>query len=118
MDQIETTQLAATVDASAAISDVIETPHQALGGLITPAALEATTVIGFKVCEAKNGTFVPLKDETNALVYVTVTLNAAGGYPLPEEVRNFPYFKIWTCTTGGVDVAQSAARSFKLVAKG
>ena len=118
MDQIYTTQLAATVASSAALSEAVEISGQVMGGIITPAALEATTVIGFKVSEARNGTFVPLRNVDNGLVQVTVTLDAAAGYPLLDELRAWPAFKVWTCTTAGVDVTQTAARAFKFVAKG
>lgn len=118
MEEITTIQSNPVIALGANISALIDNSQHITGGFITPAALEANTVIGFKVATKRNGTFVALRNASNALVQVPVTLNASYAYPLPEEVKAFPFFKIWTCTTAGVDVNQTAARTFELALKG
>lgn len=100
----------------AAVSAVIDSTWAAAQGLKTPSVLDLTTKIGFKVSESGVGVFLPLYDELNVLVEVTVTLNAARAYALPEKVFAWPYFKLW-CESGGVDVVQGADRVFVLVQK-
>ena len=106
-----------TVAQSAHFSDAIDLREVWLARLFTPAALTATTVIGFYASD-DDVTYAPLKDQYNALVQITVTLDAAGAYVLPSEVLGCNFIKIWTCTTAGVDVDQAAARTFKLSLKG
>jgi hypothetical protein len=53
-------------------SNIIDATWAAAAGLKTPAALDATTAIGFKVAESQDGTFLPLYDEDNALVQAAV----------------------------------------------
>lgn len=118
-DQIErkSSQEIATVANGAAISGAIDYRGFAMGGLITPAALTATTVIAFKVASNPNGTFTPLYNASNALVEVTVTVDASKAYPLPDELSGWPYFKLWT-EASAADVNQAAARTFEIVMKG
>ncbi len=104
------------IAATAAESDVIDATWPAGAGLITPAALEASTKIAFKVSPSKDGEFLPLYDESNVLVEVTVTLDAAKAYALPDAVFAWPYFKLWT-EAAGVDVAQTTERTFLVVLK-
>ena len=84
-------------------------------GLCT-AALEANTSIGFKVAESQDGSFLALYDEDNSLVQAAVTLNAAQAYALPDRLFAWPYFKLWS-QDAGVDVNQTAARSFVVLLK-
>jgi len=106
----------ATIPINTAESNIIDTTWAAAVGLKTPAALEANTVIGFKVAESQDGTFLPLYDEDNALVEATVILNAARAYALPDKLFAWPYFKLWT-QAAGVDVNQAAARTFVVTLK-
>jgi len=77
-----------------------------------PATLDATTVLGFKVSGSKNGTFVTLYDDTGTLVYITVSLTAVQALYLPRKVMSNNFVKLFTCTTGGVAVAQTGAKVF------
>ncbi len=88
------------------------------GGLLqTPAAWTAGS-IAFKVCDTPDGTFVPLRDKTAALVEITdVVANAAAAYPLPDELFGALDFKIWS-ETNGSDTNQAAARSLTVTLKG
>ncbi len=106
----------ATIPINTAESGVIDATWAAGAGLKTPAALEANTSIGFKVAENQDGTFLPLFDEDNALVQVTVTLNAARAYALPDKLFAWPYFKLWS-QNGGADVNQTTGRSFTVLLK-
>ena len=88
------------------------------GGLIhTPAAWDSAA-IAFKVCDTPDGTFIPLRSQSGALVEVTgIITNAAGAYPLPDELFGSLYFKLWSETSGS-DTNQTAARSLILTLKG
>ena len=108
--------VSAVIANGAAVSGAIDNTWPAGGGLITPAALTATTVIAFKVCATVDGTFVPLYDKDGALCEAAVSVSTAGGYPLPDELFGFPFFKIWT-EAGGSDVNQAAERVFAVVMK-
>jgi hypothetical protein len=112
----EARTVAAVIPINTAESNIVDATWAAAVGLKTPAALEATTVIGFKVAESQDGTFLPLYDEDNALVQATVTLNAARAYALPDKLFAWPYFKLWA-QAAGVDVNQTAARSFVVLLK-
>lgn len=105
-----------TIAISTAISDVYDNRSGMAAGFITPAALTATTTIGFKVCSSEDGTFLPLYSNaaTPVLIASAVTVDAAYAYQIPDAVRFWPYFKIWT-HAAGVDVNQAAARTFKVV---
>ncbi len=112
----EARYITAVIVATAALSDVIDTTWAAGMGLKTTDGLEATTKIGFKVAETKDGDYAPLYDGTNALVEITVQLDAARAYPLPDEVFAWRYVKLWA-QAAGADVAQSADRTFIVVLK-
>ena len=112
----EARYITATIPLGEAESGVIDTTWAAGMGIKTPAALEAATVIGFKVCESKDGTFLPLYDDTNALVTVTVELAEARAYAAPDEIFYWRYVKLWS-QAAGVDVDQAAARDFVIVLK-
>lgn len=101
----------------AGLSNAIDFRQFAGGSFITPATLDATTVIGFQVSN-DGATFATLYDKTNALIYATVTLNASRAYPLPDELFGFAWFKIFCCTTGGVAVNQTGAKVFTINLKG
>lgn len=101
----------------AALSEIIYFRDQVIGGFIAPASLAANTKVAFKVSASADGTFVPLYDQYGALVEVTVSLSAAGAYPFPQELFSYPFAKVWT-ENAGVDVNQSAEKSFLLCMKG
>ena len=100
----------------AAESSLIDVTWAAGLGLKTPAALEANTKIAFKVAESQDATFLPLYDDTNTLIEMTVTLNEARAYVLPDEIFYWRYIKLWT-EAAGVDVAQTAERAFLITLK-
>jgi hypothetical protein len=106
-----------TGEGGAGLSDAIDFRPYAGGGFITPATLDATTVIGFQV-SADGVTFLPLCDKDNALVKVTVTLDAAKAYPLPDELYGWSHFKLFCMTTAGAAVNQTGAKTFTLHLKG
>jgi hypothetical protein len=108
----------ATIASGAAVSEVLDLREMAGGTIITPATLNATTVIGFKVCDTESGTFVPLYDQDNSLVYLTVQVDASRAYPLPDELFGAQFFKLWACTTGAADVDQTGSKAFALMLKG
>lgn len=118
IDRKHNKSAAVTVAGSGNLSSAFNMENYAGGLLITPAALNATTVIGFKVSATEGGTYVPLCDQQGNLVTITVTLNAAKAYVLPDELFGASYVKVWCCTTAGVDVAQDAARAFTVLLKG
>jgi hypothetical protein len=97
-------------------SEAFELAWAAGAGLQAPAALDATTVIAFKVSDDLDGNYLALYDDTNALVEVTVQVDAARAYALPEEVFAWPYVKLWA-EASGTDVEQSADRTFKVSLK-
>ncbi len=92
-------------------SGAFELAWAAGAGVITPAALDATTCIAFKVSDAIDGTFLPLYDDTNAVVEITVELAEARAYVVPDGVFAWRYAKLWMEAAGG-DVGQSADRTF------
>jgi len=109
--------IAAAIPADAAESNVIGFADFSGGQVITPAAWDAAA-IAFKVCSTPDGTFVPLRDQTGALVEITgIVANAAAAYPLPDELFGSLYFKLWS-ETAGVDTNQTAARALTVTLKG
>jgi len=115
MSKLNRNQQVLTIASSAALSDAYNNVENVAGGIILPSALEATSCIGFEVCDSSGGTFVPLYDEYAALVTMPVAVNAARGYKLPDAVKFWPYFKIWTQNGTGTDVTQTATRTFSVV---
>lgn len=116
MENRNARSVSASIAQGAAVSGVIDNTWAAGGGLITPGALTATSVIAFKVCNTQGGTFAPLYDQSNALVEVTVQVDASRAYPLPDELFAWPYFKLWT-EASAADVNQGAERVFTVVLK-
>ena len=114
--QRETHSIVVTIATGAAVSNIIDLTWGAGLGLITPAALEATTKIGFKVAESQDATFLPLYDDANTLVEVTVTLNEARAYALPDGIFAWPYAQLWA-EAAGVDMVQTADRDFTITLK-
>lgn len=108
----------ATILNGAAVSNVIPNADFSGGSVITPAAWTAAN-LGFKVCNTAGGTFVPLRDQSGALVQVTnVQAAEADAYPLPDELFGCLYFELWSCTSAGVDTNQGADRACTVVLKG
>jgi hypothetical protein len=105
----------ATIALNAAISSVINSADFSGGLIQTPAAWTAGS-IAFKVCDTPDGTFIPLRDKTAALVEITGVV-ASAAYPLPDELFGALYFKIWSETSGS-DTNQGAARSLVVTMKG
>jgi hypothetical protein len=103
---------------SASQSGVIRIKDILTGILTTPATLDATTVIGFTACPTYGGTYTTCYDEYNTLIYITVTLNAAGTYNVPTSIMKNNFIKIFTCTTAGVAVNQTGDKTFAFIGKG
>jgi len=110
--------IAAAIANGAALSSAIGMADFDGGMLVTPAAWTAAA-IAFKVCDTVDGTFVPLRGASGAVVEITnVVTNAAAAYPLPTELSGAQFFKIWSETAGaGTDVNQGAARSLTVILK-
>jgi hypothetical protein len=107
----------ASIAINTAESNVISMADFSGGLLHTPAAWTAGS-IAFKVCDRPDGTFIPLRDKTAALVEITsIVTNAAAAYPLPDELFGALYFKLWS-ETAGSDTNQVAARSLTITLKG
>ena len=100
-----------TVSASASLSSVYDNSEGITSGIVIPSALEATTKLAFYVCDIVDGTYVPLYDTSNVLIEITVAVNAARAYPVPEQLKLWPYIKIWTEASGS-NVTQTADRVF------
>ena len=109
--QREAHAIAVTIANGEALSSLIDMTWAAAQGLKTPAALEATTKRAFKVAESQDGTFLPLYDDANNLVEMSVELAEARAYALPDELFAWPYVKLWT-EAARVDVDQTADRAF------
>ncbi len=105
-----------TIANGEAESSPFEMKWAAGAGMVTPAALTATTVIAFKVCATIDGTFLPLYDTGGTLVEVTVDVAAAKGFAMPDELFAWPYVKLWA-EAAGVDVDQAAERTFNVFLK-
>jgi hypothetical protein len=101
-----------TIANGASESDTIDLTRVVEGVIIKPATLDATTVLGFKVCGNANGTFVTLYDSSGTLVAITVSLTAAQAIEIPRSVLSNNYIKLFTCTTAGVAVTQTGAKAF------
>jgi hypothetical protein len=107
----------AVIASGAALSGVIEMEQYAGGQVIIPAAWDAAA-IAFKVCATPDGAFTPLRSQSGALVEITgIVTNAAGAYPLPDELFGSLYVKLWSETSGS-DTNQTAARSLVVTLKG
>lgn len=83
------------------------------GQITTPAALDATTKIAFKVSADGGSTWTDLRNASNTLVEITVDLSASHTYPLPTELAGAERFKIWAEASGS-GVSQAADRAFQV----
>lgn len=106
-----------TVANGAALSGAIDMRDYSGGVIITPATLNATTKIAFQVCDSADGTYLPLYTAANALEEVTVTLNAARAYAIPDSVFGASFIKLW-CQASGTGVNQTGAKTFTVMLKG
>jgi hypothetical protein len=102
--------LTATIPNGQAVSNVIDFQVFALGGLIMPSAWTAAA-IAFKVSTDRVN-FVPLKVAAGTLLELP-TPAVSEARPLPAELAAFPYFQLWS-ETSGADVAQAADRAISL----
>lgn len=107
---------AVSITSGQAVSGVVDFRGYEHGVIITPSALDATTVLAFKTCDTPSGTFVDLRSAANAVVTLTVDLAAAHAYPIPAELAGAAYFQIWT-QAAGANVNQTSTRSFVVVCK-
>ena len=100
------------ISSGSALSPSIDKRGLVGGSLQFPAAWTAAS-LAFKV--SNDGTnFFPLKDQFGALVELTGLPAAAGeGRNLPDDLWAFPYFKLWS-ETSGADTNQGADRTFVL----
>lgn len=99
----------ATIALGANLSDAIDMQAYAMGTVHMPAAWDAAS-LGFKVSTTLAGTYLPLYDESGALVQIaSPAVNQA--YTLPARVAACRFVKLWSQNGAGTDVAQTAARS-------
>ncbi len=105
----------ATIPAGGALSEEIDVSGFAMGTLYMPAAWDAAD-IGYLSAPATGGTFLPLYDESGALVQVSGPA-ASKAYTLPARALAGGYIKLWSQTGAGVDVNQTAARAITLILK-
>lgn len=105
----------------ASASDAFDMREYLLGTITTPAALDATTRLGFSTCDTKTGTFVPVYAEVGTAAKTLLTLEVGTGgaenHPLPKELAGAFYVKLLACTAAGVAVNQTADRTFKVTLK-
>jgi hypothetical protein len=95
-------QLTATIAISTDTSDAVDISGCTAIGFVTPAAL-TTTSFTFLGSQDKGVTFVPVKDQLNALV--TYTVGTSSGYSL--DVNQFaPYDQIKFVAADGNEAAQ------------
>lgn len=103
---------------TAITTEAVDARHFASGSFSTPATLNATTVIGFMVCDTENGTFVNLAGSTNVLTQVTVKLDGSRSYEIPDAVFKHAFFKLATqVVTTGAAVNQTGAKAFTVTMK-
>jgi hypothetical protein len=115
--QRQWSKVTAVIAISTAISDAVDNRLAAGGSVIIPAVWTAAN-LGFKVCDTVGGTYVPLRDQSGALVQITgLQTGEAGSYTLPDDLFGHAFFKLWSCTSAGVDTNQAAARTFVVVQK-
>lgn len=113
----KTSQQIVTVPTGAALSNAVDIREFAGGVFITPATLDATTVIAFQVSDSASGTFTDLRKSDNTLATVTVELNGSHAYPLVDELFGAQFFKFW-CQASGTGVNQTGDKVFNLNLKG
>ncbi len=102
----------ATIALGAAVSDAIDMQQYAMGTVHMPAAWDAAS-LGFKVSTTLAGTYLPLYDESGALVQISSPA-VDKAYTLPARVAACRFVKLWSQNGAGTDVAQTAARSLPL----
>jgi hypothetical protein len=91
----------------------------ASGGLVLVPGTWTAANMGFKVCDTFGGTYVPLRDQVGALVQITnIQTGEADAYPLPDQLFGALFFKLWSCSAGGVDSNQAEARACVVMLKG
>lgn len=110
--------LTVEIAAGEAESTAINLTEYAAGLVLMPAAWTAAD-LGVKVCGSEDGTFVPLKDTSNA--YGTdVSIDgpvASAAYPLPAWVFAAQYIKLWSHDGSGNGVNQDSARTLTVFLK-
>jgi hypothetical protein len=99
----------ATIPAGGALSDAIDMQAYAMGTVHMPAAWDPAS-LGFKVSTTLAGTYLPLYDESGALVQIASPA-VDQAYTLPARVAACRFVKLWSQNGAGVDVNQTAARS-------
>ena len=113
-----TKSLTVEIAAGEAESGVINLTQYASGLVILPAAWTAAD-LGIKVCGSDGGTFVPLKDMSNA--YGTdVSIDgpvASAAYPIPVWAFPAQYVKLWSHNGEGTDTDQEAKRTLTVFLK-
>lgn len=88
--------VSAAITSSATTSYTFETGSISMCGVILPAGCTLSTLQVY-VCHTKNGTYVPLYDNTNTAVYIGgngSTLAASRAYPFPDECFPWPFMRL------------------------
>lgn len=107
-----------TIASGEAVSDALDMRDYAVGVIFMPDTW-TTADIGAKVCATEDGTYVPLKDLSNA--YGTdVSIDgpvASAAYILPVYCFGAHYLKLWSHDGSGGDTNQDAERSITVILK-
>jgi hypothetical protein len=101
-----------------AVSGFIDCREFAIEGVFMPADW-TTADLGVQVCDTSDGTFVGLRDRSNAYgTDVSIDAAAAGAaYPCPPFWFAFPFIKLWSHNGSGTNTNQAAARTFTVTLK-
>jgi len=87
-------------------------------GLVKIPAAWTSAGLGFQAAESADGTFVPLRDQSGAIVEISgIQTAAAGWYKLPDELHGAMRVKLWSQTSGS-NTNQGAARDLVIAVKG
>ena len=113
-----------TIESGDSGSGSIHTQGCMVGSILTPDDLDVTTVaILVTCCETASGTYVPLVDENDIPVTVTVTATSAAKWRMLPDLSGLVVPRYWklVCLSDPADttsvVAQTADRVGKLCAR-
>jgi len=112
----KTSKVVVSIANGANLSDAFDMRLYTMGVVHMPAAWTAAS-IGFKVSDAKAGTYQPLYDDNGTLVQIDSPA-ASKNYTLPTPVANCAWVKLWSQDGSGTNTNQGAARSLTISLKG
>ena len=103
------------IASSGNLSEVIDGSFFAGSAVIMPSAWTAAS-IGFKVCDTRDGTFVPYYDEDGTLVQMdSPAVDTC--QEVPAKLFPVHFFKLWSQDGSGSNTAQAAARTLRVMLK-